>query len=71
MSEKIKKHILFPLVLIIYVAVMAVISYPKYEKSGNWKEFLIILGLCILIAILLYFVLKRQQRVRDKYTRDK
>lgn len=70
MSEKIKRYILFPLVLIVYVAVMAVISYPKYEESGNWKEFITILGISLLFSVLLYFVLKRQQKIRDKFTKD-
>lgn len=69
MSNKAKRHILLPSAIIIYIAVMAVISFPRYRESGNWAEYFAILGICILIAIFLYLILKRKKNVRDKFNR--
>ena len=68
MSKKIKRYILFPAVLVIYTVIMSVMAYPRYQESDNLKEFFIILGISLAIAVLLYFVLKRQQKVREKFT---
>jgi hypothetical protein len=35
MKRKNKKHILFPAALLIYVTVLAVITYPRYRESGD------------------------------------
>ncbi len=63
-----KRYILFPALLIIYIIVMAVIAFPNYRESGNWVEYMIILGGSFLLAVLLYFILKRKQRIRDKFS---
>lgn len=64
----IKRHILFPAMLLIYIVVMAIIAFPNYRESGNWQEFYLILGGSILITFLLFFILKRKQRLRDKFS---
>ncbi|MDD2298608.1 MAG: hypothetical protein PHQ67_01700 [Fermentimonas sp.] len=63
-----KRYILFPSLLVIYTIVMAVIAFPKYQESGKWVEYLIVLGGSLLIALLLYFILKRKQTLRDKFS---
>ena len=60
-----KRYILFPSLLVIYTIVMAVIAFPKYQESGKWVEYLIVLGGSLLIALLLYFILKRKQTLRS------
>ncbi|MCE5205637.1 MAG: LPXTG cell wall anchor domain-containing protein [Porphyromonadaceae bacterium] len=69
MKQKIKKQFLFPAVLLIYVAIMAYMSYPRYKESGNWNEFLTITGISLLLVVLLFFILKRKQQIRDRFTR--
>ncbi|MFA7493046.1 MAG: LPXTG cell wall anchor domain-containing protein [Proteiniphilum sp.] len=71
MSRKIKRHILFPLVLLAYFGIMAAMAYPRYKVSGNWGEFFGIIGACLLIALLLFFILKRRQKVRDRFSSKK
>jgi LPXTG-motif cell wall-anchored protein len=63
-----KRYILFPSLLVIYTIVMAVMAFPKYQESGKWAEYLIVLGGSLLIALLLYFILKRKQTLRDKFS---
>ncbi|WP_352421966.1 LPXTG cell wall anchor domain-containing protein [Proteiniphilum sp.] len=71
MSRNIKRHILFPLVLLAYFAVMAVMAYPRYKASGNWSEYFSVIGGCLLIALLLFFILKRRQKIRDRFSSKK
>ena len=62
-----KKIIFLPLALAIYAIVMAVIGYPNYKQSGNLNEFWIIIGVCLALAVLLHFVLKRREKNREKF----
>ncbi|MPM18497.1 hypothetical protein SDC9_64908 [bioreactor metagenome] len=67
MVLKNKRHIFLPLALAIYAIAMAVIGYPNYKQSGNLKEFWIIIGVCLAMAVLLHFVLKRREKNREKF----
>ncbi len=67
MFPKNKKYIFLPLALAIYAIVMAIIGYPNYKQSGNLKEFWIIIGVCLALAVLLHFVLKRREKNREKF----
>jgi len=69
MKRKIKKQFLFPAVLLIYMAIMAYIGYPRYKESGNWSEYLTVTGISVLLVVLLFFILKRKQQIRDRFTR--
>lgn len=62
-----KKYIFLPLVLAVYAVVMAVIGYPNYKLSGNLNEFRIIIGICLALAVLLHFVLKRREKNRENF----
>lgn len=53
--------------MLIYTAAMGVFSYPNYRESGNWSEFWLIIGACMIVALLLYIVLKRKQKIRDNF----
>lgn len=68
MKRKNKKHILLPAALLIYMAGMAILAYPKYREQGNWDEYLLVVGIGLLLPILLFFVLKRRKKIRDKFT---
>lgn len=67
MVLKNKRHIFLPLALAVYAIAMAVIGYPNYKQSGNLKEFWIIVGVCLAMAVLLHFVLKRREKNREKF----
>ena len=66
MKRKFKRHILIPLILLVYVAIMVVMALPKYQKSGNWSEFAIILAVSLILIVVIYFVYKRKEKLRDK-----
>lgn len=68
MSRKIKKHFLFPAVLLIYLAIMAYISYPRYKELGNWNEYFTVTGISVLLVVALFFLLKRKQQIRERFT---
>lgn len=68
MKQKGKRYILLPSLLVIYTLVMAVIAYPRYQESGKWMEYIIVLSGSLLIALLLYFILKKKQKLRDKFS---
>lgn len=70
MRRNIKKHNLLPLVLLVYLIVNAVIAFPAYRSSGNWNEFFSIIGLFLLLALVLYFVLKKKQQLRNRFTNN-
>ena len=67
MRRKFKRHILIPLILLVYVAIMVVMALPKYQESGNWKEFTIILAISLILIVVIYFVYKRKEKLRDKF----
>ncbi|NLY23707.1 MAG: LPXTG cell wall anchor domain-containing protein [Bacteroidales bacterium] len=69
MKRKNKKHILFPAALLIYVTVLAVITYPRYRESGDWNEYYSVIGISLLLAVLLFFILKRKQKIREQFTK--
>ncbi len=68
MRRKFKRHILLPGALLIYFAIMGVVAYPRYKASGNWSEYFGIMGVSLLLALLLFFVLKRKQKIRDRFS---
>lgn len=68
MKQKSKRYILLPSLLVIYTLVMAVIAYPRYQELGKWMEYIIVLSGSLLIALLLYFILKKKQKLRDKFS---
>ncbi len=67
MKRKFKRHILIPLILLIYVAIMVVIALPKYMESKNWNEFTLILAVSLLLIVVIYFVYKRKEKLREKF----
>lgn len=65
-----KNPILIPALLVVYAIVMGVISFPRYQASGKWGEFFGIIGACVVLAIALYFLQKRRNKMRSRF-RDK
>ncbi|MEA4916647.1 LPXTG cell wall anchor domain-containing protein [Proteiniphilum sp.] len=69
MSRKIERHILLPVALLLYFAVMAAMAYPRYKVSGNWGEYFGVIGVCLLFALLLFFILKRRKKIRARFSK--
>ena len=69
MPLKSKRHIVLPLALAAYAIGMAVIGYPNYKQPGNLNEFWMIIGACLILALLLHFVLKRREKNREKFNK--
>jgi LPXTG-motif cell wall-anchored protein len=69
MKRRNKKHILLPAVLLIYVAILAIITYPGYKASGNWSEYFSVIGISLLLVVLLFFILKRKQKIREQFNK--
>lgn len=67
MSKKIKRHIVIPLLLFIYVTIMVVMALPRYQESGNWTEFTTVLVISLILIVLIYFIYKRKEKLRDKF----
>ena len=67
MKRKFKRHIFIPLLLLVYVAIMVVMAIPKYQESGKWNEFTLILAVSLLLIVVLYFIYKRKEKLRDKF----
>lgn len=67
MKRRFKRHIIIPLLLLVYISVMAVMAFPRYRESGNWGQFAIVIGVCLIIIVVLYFVYKRREKLRDKF----
>ena len=67
MKRKFKRHLFIPLLLLVYVAIMVVMAIPKYQESGNWNEFTLILAVSLLLIVVLYFIYKRKEKLREKF----
>lgn len=67
MKRKFKRHIIIPLLLLVYIAIMVVMAFPRYQESGNWNEFTLILVVSLLLTVVLYFIYKRKEKLRDKF----
>ncbi len=67
MKRRLEKQLLLPLVLVCYALIMGILAYPRYRTSGNWGEYFTIIGITLLLALLLHFLLKRRQYIRNRF----
>jgi hypothetical protein len=70
---KIKRSIIIPSILIIYLVVMAFIGWPSYAQEGKYLEFTLIIVATLVIIVVLFFLLRRRDRMRQslRKRRDK
>jgi LPXTG-motif cell wall-anchored protein len=69
MNRKTNQQFIVPVILLIYIAIMAYISYPRYKTSGDWGEYFAVIGISVALVALLFLLLKRKQKIRDRFTR--
>lgn len=65
--RRFRRSTVIPLLLLVYLAVMAYIGWPEYAsgRSTGWYYFGII-GATLLVITLLHFSLKRRETLREK-----
>jgi hypothetical protein len=61
--KKHKKHIWLPLAILIYAIVM---GFVMIERSGVTREFWIMTCVEVVFIVVLYFILRGQDRRRDR-----
>lgn len=68
---KLKRHTVLPLVLAVYLAVMAYIGYPEYAAGRTSALYYFgIIGITVVILIALHFILKKRDRLRRERMED-
>ena len=69
--KKLKRSTVIPVVLALYLAVMAYIGYPEYA-SGNMSALYYFgaIAVTVVILVLLHFNLKRRERLRRERIED-
>ncbi len=68
MTKKFKRHVVLPAALLLYLVVMAVMAYPKYEASGKWGEYFLVIGISLLVLVMLFIILKRRNKMRSRFS---
>ena len=63
--KKLKRHVVIPLLMLIYLAVMAYISRQRLA-DGEYLYYFGVIGISLIIIVLLYFVLKKKERLRQE-----
>lgn len=66
-----KKHIIIPAILLIYLAVMSYIGYPEYA-NGNFSPlyYFGVIGISLGIIIILFFFIKKREQMRKERKDD-
>ena len=65
MAFKPKRHIVIPIVIIIYTIVIAVYATQKYYTPENKNAYFFVIGVNLTLAIVLYFILKKREEWRN------
>lgn len=69
MAFKTKRHILIPIVIVIYTIVIAVYAAQKYYTPENRIAYIFVIGVNLLLALVLYFILKKRDNWRNNNKR--
>lgn len=65
MMLKPQRHILIPVVIIIYTIVIAIYAGVKYYTPENKNTYFFVIGVNLALAIALYFILKKRESFRN------
>lgn len=58
-----RRTVLLPLGLLVYLAVMAYLGLP-HLRAGEYLFYFGVIGASLLVIVVLYFVLRRRERIR-------
>lgn len=64
-KRKIKKSVIFPLVMLAYLAAMAWIGRGNLEQ-GNYLRYFGIIGVSLIIILLLYLSLRKKEQLQQR-----
>ncbi len=64
-NSKIKRSVVFPIVMLAYLAAMAWIGRDRLER-GEYLYYFGIIGVGIIIIILLYFSLRKKEQLQQQ-----
>lgn len=71
MKLTVKRHILIPTVLLVYLAVMSAIAYPDYRSGVHTPLFYFgVIGTTLVVIVLLYFFMRKRDRLRGEREAD-
>ncbi len=66
MKFKNKRHIITPIAIVIYTLVIALFFGLKSNSDDTKLAFYLIIGINLILAIVLYFILKKREDYRNK-----
>lgn len=64
-----RRSTVVPLMLLLYLGVMSYIGFDEFRK-GNYTYYFSIIGVTLVTIILLHFVLKRKEKLRDNRNKE-
>ncbi|MBD5346455.1 MAG: hypothetical protein HDR92_04905 [Bacteroides sp.] len=65
MSTKIKRSTFLPIILLVYLGVMAYIGRGELA-AGNYLYYFGIIGITLVCIVLLHFFLRKREKLRDE-----
>ena len=65
MMLKNKRHIIIPIAIVVYTIVIAIYYRVKSYTSESRSAFFFIIGVNLILAIILYFILKKRENLRN------
>ena len=66
MKLKNKRHIITPIAIVIYTLVIAIYFGLKSNSPDTRGAFYLIIGVNLVLAVVLYFILKKREDSRNK-----
>ena len=65
MNLRNKRHIVIPVAIVIYTVVIAIYAGIKYYTPENSTSYFFVIGVNLLLALALYFILKQREKFRN------
>lgn len=66
-----KRSIVLPILLLIYLVVMSFIGWPYYSENGKYFEYFGLIALTLIVIVCLFFFLKKRDRYRREHQKRK
>ena len=64
-KSKIKRSVVFPLIMLVYLTVLAYLGRERLAK-GEYLYYFGIIGVSLLIIVLLYFSLRKKEQLQQR-----